>query len=456
MVTACTKHYTPLIEKGSVDEGPPNGPKRMHLYRSVVSWLNYLCNRSKLPQNAPPFAGELECIMLEHSADLSAAPEHTHSQKVRAFMVQYRALIVSLVKRAVYPDVTQPPQSEVVRRGDRRPPGEACPLRNFGATCYLNVLLQVMYNSTALDGLFGNEGLRNAREGAKETAVFRALWQTLAAMRENIGATYAPVAFANALRELATPADLDIGQNVCCDFCETAVFVLDAVHEATCQTAPFVSPALPDKAPLESKCAHVCARLDRSPVLSAIATVDVTTVLGATGQVLSQYVSHSTSMNVHLSTTGLMDCILASHAPEQLNAANGNQYFNCATGSHESSAARQTRYWILPPMLMVTLSRFSGQSGKTSQSIGVPLKNLDLRSLLTDGAPQTQPTLYDLYAVVDHFGATPVIGHYTVTVRCRDGEWRGFNDELISDIKIPENVDQVLSPTAYALFYVRK
>ncbi|KDD74613.1 hypothetical protein H632_c1183p0, partial [Helicosporidium sp. ATCC 50920] len=65
---------------------------------------------------------------------------------------------------------------------------------------------------------------------------------------------------------------------------------------------------------------------------------------------------------------------------------------------------------------------------------------------------------YDLYAVSNHYGSLAG-GHYTAACRVPGGlgaapgeAWYSFNDEIVTRVT-PE---QVVSPSAYMLFYVRR
>lgn len=57
----------------------------------------------------------------------------------------------------------------------------------------------------------------------------------------------------------------------------------------------------------------------------------------------------------------------------------------------------------------------------------MPFSRLDLQGFVADSSPQRVPLQYDLFAAVDHVGATPLVGHYTAACRRADGWWR-FDD----------------------------
>jgi ubiquitin carboxyl-terminal hydrolase 4/11 len=60
-------------------------------------------------------------------------------------------------------------------------------------------------------------------------------------------------------------------------------------------------------------------------------------------------------------------------------------------------------------------------------------------------------TVYDLYAVTNHFGSLNG-GHYTAFGKSPDGNWNNFNDSNVSGAgpKI------ICSSSAYLLFYRRR
>lgn len=56
-----------------------------------------------------------------------------------------------------------------------------------------------------------------------------------------------------------------------------------------------------------------------------------------------------------------------------------------------------------------------------------------------------------MYAVVHHLGALSA-GHYVASVKASDGKWRCFNDSQV----IETSEKELVSPSAYILFYIRR
>jgi hypothetical protein len=71
---------------------------------------------------------------------------------------------------------------------------------------------------------------------------------------------------------------------------------------------------------------------------------------------------------------------------------------------------------------------------------------------LSRGNSGRTESCYDLYGVIHHQGALSG-GHYVASLKSEhDGKWRLFNDAQIYDLLSRDVVD----PSAYILFYVRK
>lgn len=72
------------------------------------------------------------------------------------------------------------------------------------------------------------------------------------------------------------------------------------------------------------------------------------------------------------------------------------------------------------------------------------------------GSPQLgdpKSCVYDLYGVVHHMGSL-YGGHYVASAKnFVSGDWLNYDDSYVSRIR---GADQVVSPSAYVLFYKRR
>ena len=92
-----------------------------------------------------------------------------------------------------------------------------------------------------------------------------------------------------------------------------------------------------------------------------------------------------------------------------------------------------------------SVTKENGSSGKHSEGSG----EMSTEELKDDGRSEM---LYDLYGVIHHQGALSG-GHYVASIKSEiDGQWRLFNDAQIYEI----NARDVVDPSAYILFYIRR
>ena len=132
----------------------------------------------------------------------------------------------------------------------------------------------------------------------------------------------------------------------------------------------------------------------------------------------------------------------------------------CSKCKEHRNATLKTDFWRLPPVLVVHLKRFQFTAysrRKLHNLVKFPVDALDLSSYLAqdDGGDETElsgrGSSYTLYAVVHHLGAMSS-GHYVSSIRDRKtGQWHCFNDNII----VPSAEKEVVSESAYILFYVR-
>lgn len=87
---------------------------------------------------------------------------------------------------------------------------------------------------------------------------------------------------------------------------------------------------------------------------------------------------------------------------------------------------------------------------KIDQYVNFPLKDLNMSTFLSK---PDDSALYDLYAVINHYGSLNG-GHYTCLVKNeRSNMWSSYDDSYVKD-NVPES--KVRSPFAYILFYMRR
>uniref|UniRef100_A0A8C5GUF9 ubiquitinyl hydrolase 1 n=1 Tax=Gouania willdenowi TaxID=441366 RepID=A0A8C5GUF9_GOUWI len=136
----------------------------------------------------------------------------------------------------------------------------------------------------------------------------------------------------------------------------------------------------------------------------------------------------------------------------------------CPKCQQHREASKQLLLWRLPNILIIQLKRFSFRSfiwrDKINDMVDFPIRNLDLSDFcIGQKEDMQQPPVYDLYAVINHYGGM-IGGHYTAYARLpsdknsqrSDVGWRLFDDSTVTMV----DESQVVTRYAYVLFFRRR
>eukprot|EP00061_Rhincodon_typus_P017644 g46424.t1 len=135
----------------------------------------------------------------------------------------------------------------------------------------------------------------------------------------------------------------------------------------------------------------------------------------------------------------------------------------CPKCKQHREASKQLMLWWLPNVLIIQLKRFSFRNfiwrDKINDMVEFPIRNLDLSKFCIGVKDVRQPPIYDLYAVINHYGGM-IGGHYTAYARLpndknsqrSDVGWRLFDDSTVTTV----DESQVVARHAYVLFYRRR
>ena len=148
------------------------------------------------------------------------------------------------------------------------------------------------------------------------------------------------------------------------------------------------------------------------------------------------------------SKNDLYTCFERFTETEQLDQE--NEWY-CKKCKKLQQAYKQLELFYLPKLLIIHLKRFrSGRYSwdKNNSYVDFPIEGLDLKNFVT--GPDKFSSVYDLYAVSQHYGGTGG-GHYTAVCK-NNGSWYSFNDSSVSST----GQSDIKSSAAYVLFYRRK
>ena len=112
---------------------------------------------------------------------------------------------------------------------------------------------------------------------------------------------------------------------------------------------------------------------------------------------------------------------------------------------------KQLSVRLLPNVLILHLKRFDAMlQRKISIHVKFP-RELDMRKYVHVSLRPKAPVMFDLYAVINHHGASVGAGHYTAYVLV-SGNWFKCDDQWITRVKEAE----VLASQGYIMYYTRR
>ncbi len=129
----------------------------------------------------------------------------------------------------------------------------------------------------------------------------------------------------------------------------------------------------------------------------------------------------------------------------------GSDRWYCGKCKDHVVATKKMEIYSSPEYLIIHLKRFAHTRGafggrKINQMVSFPLEGLDMSKYLIDA---TTKSVYNLYAVSNHFGSLNG-GHYTAY--CQNPlfqKWFDFDDSSVSKL----SASDVNTQAAYVLFY---
>ncbi|KAG7265985.1 hypothetical protein CRUP_012645 [Coryphaenoides rupestris] len=136
----------------------------------------------------------------------------------------------------------------------------------------------------------------------------------------------------------------------------------------------------------------------------------------------------------------------------------------CPKCQQHREASKQLLLWRLPNVLIIQLKRFSFRSfiwrDKINDMVDFPVRNLDLsRFCIGQKDDMQQAPVYDLYAVINHYGGM-IGGHYTAYARMpsdknsqrSDVGWRLFDDSTVTMVEESQVVTRYAYASSQAMF----
>jgi ubiquitin C-terminal hydrolase len=111
----------------------------------------------------------------------------------------------------------------------------------------------------------------------------------------------------------------------------------------------------------------------------------------------------------------------------------------------DNNKEKQTLFWRLPPILIISFKRFDMMRRKNDIDIEFSTDTLDMSKYVCGYSPNQY--VYELYAVIYHTGNVNG-GHYFASIKEASGKWYLMNDSQVQERGIDD-----ISRFTYCLFY---
>ncbi len=332
-------------------------------------------------------------------------------------------------------------------------------LANLGNTCFINSCMQVLSHTYEINNFFDkDDGKYKDRLSAyhdKKYLIDSKLlieWDKLRKLMWEENRIISPGGFLKAIQYVARQKKKDIftgyAQN---DLPEFLLFIIDSFHNGMRREVDMVIKGKEKNK--TDKMAVECYKMmkdmyskEYSEFLDIFYGIHVS-ILSNEKKVVSSkaepYFIIDIPINLDKSSCNLIDCFDKYCSEEILDG-----YMNEETKQIEQ-VTKKIRFWSLPKILVLDIKRFTYDGKKIQRPIDLELDNLDLSKYVCGYEKDSYK--YELYGVCNHSGGT-LGGHYTATIKVKNGDWYLFNDTNISKI----NFTGLNNTSGYCLFYRKK
>jgi ubiquitin carboxyl-terminal hydrolase 8 len=330
-------------------------------------------------------------------------------------------------------------------------------LANLGNTCFLNSCLQVLNHTYELNELF------DSKLTIKEISDSELLneWNELRTLMWKSNGIISPNKFVYGVHKLAMEQKKDIftgwAQN---DMTEFLFFMINCIHSSISRKILMKISGKPEnsKDKIAIKCYNMLNEIytnEYSEIMDIFYGIYVTVI---------KTVDNKKILSIKPEHYFILDIPVFSHINGELknlyegfdnfteieSMSGENAWYNEKKDEKED-INKQIQFWNLPQILVISLKRFSPDgSEKLGHLVSFPLEGLDLSKYVI--GYNSESFVYDLFGVCNHIGSV-IGGHYTSFVKNADDIWVHYNDTSVEKI---EDINEVISPMAYCLFYRKK
>lgn len=332
-------------------------------------------------------------------------------------------------------------------------------LVNLGNTCFLNSCIQVLNHTYELVELMNSNKIQSHLKRDVDDSVIVNEWIELHNVMWSDNGTVSPNKFVHFVHRLAHHKKKEIftgwAQN---DLPEFIFFIIECMHNSISRPIHMKIRGEPvnkvDKLAIE--CYSVLKKIydkEYSEIMELFYGIYISQISSSDGTVIhtikpEHYFILDLDIPENTPNCSIYDCLDNMIKVEVLEG--DNAWYNESTACKEN-IQKKIIFWNFPNILIISFKRFSFDgSRKLNNQIDFP-HDLDLSKYINGYNASTFK--YKLFGVCNHIGNI-MGGHYTSFVKNATNEWIHYNDTSVEMIK--DNIQCIISPMAYCLFYRKK
>lgn len=330
-------------------------------------------------------------------------------------------------------------------------------LNNLGNTCFLNSTMQVLSHTYELNDFLDNKSYVKKLNNKYDSALLLE-WDKLRELLWQENCVIQPFKFVSTVQKLAHIKGQTLftgfDQN---DSSEFLIFVMDCFHNALSREVDMKIEGVvkDEKDRIAVKCYETIKRMyekDYSEIWKIFYGIHVSVLEDIeTKEVISMTPEPFFIINLPIPSDNkypsLTDCFDLYVTGEILDGE------NCVTNEKTGEkivVRKNIMFWNLPDILVIDIKRFNSMNKKNQIMVNFPLEDLNLSKYII--GYNKDKYVYDLYGVCNHSGSV-MGGHYTSFVKNANGKWYHYNDTIVSEVRLTQ---QIISPKAYCFFYRKR
>jgi len=330
-------------------------------------------------------------------------------------------------------------------------------LSNLGNTCYINSCIQIISHTYELNFFLEKETYKQKLKNIYDSALILE-WDNLRKLMWTNNSLISPGKFIKTVQKVSYLKDVEIfsgnSQN---DIAEFFLFLINCFHNSISREIKMTITGTPENETDQTaiKCFEMIQSMyskDYSEIWNLFYGVSVSEIINLeNGEKVKIIPEPYLSINLHIpknkNSLSLIECFNYYVDGEILEGENG--WYDEST-NNKINIKKIIKFWSFPSILEIDFKRFDDIYKKNQILITFPLDDLDLSNYVIGYKKEIYK--YELYGVCNHSGGI-MGGHYTSYVKNANGKWYHFNDNIVSEVSVNDNI---VSPKAYVLFYRKK